>query len=143
MHPPSLGRTTSTSGLAVGFCRLVGAATGAVVLDSRPAATIAHRKRGAGTVAHAGLGQHQLDTLRRLVISCDLGDDRADLLVAGHRQERRRAAIGFHAGEVEAWLRLRQLARTVRAHGAAAMQVGIYERCQNWRTFQCRVERNA
>ena len=65
-------------------------------------------------------------------------DDRAHLLVAGQHQEGRRAAVGLHAGEVEAGLGLGQLARAVRAHRAAAVQVGIDQRRQRGRAFERR-----
>ena len=76
------------------------------------------------TAAHAGLGQHQLDLARGLVVAGERGDDRAHLLVAGEHEEGRRPAIALHPGEVEAGLRLRELARAVRAHGAAACTLG-------------------
>ena len=86
---------------------------------------------GNGTAANAGFRQHQLDPLGRFLVAGDVGHDRAHLLVAGHHQKRRRAAIGLHAGEVEAGLGLRQLARAMRTHRAAAVQIGIDQRRQD------------
>ena len=96
-----------------------------------------------GTAANARLRQHQLDPLGRFLVAGDVGNDRAHLLIAGHHQERRRAAVGLHAGEVEAGLGLRQLARAMRTHRAAAVQIGIDQRRQDGRAFERRVERDA
>ena len=68
---------------------------------------------------------------RRVPVAGDVGNDRAHLLVARHHQERRRATVGLHAGEVEAGLGLRQFARAMRPHRAAAVQIGIDQRRQD------------
>src|SRR5689334_11969117 len=55
-----------------------------------------------GPAADPRLGEHKLDAFRGFPVTGDVGHDGADLLVSGHHEERRRAAVGFHAREVEA-----------------------------------------
>ena len=66
--------------------------------------------------ADAGLGQHELDAARGLPVAGERGDDRADLLVAGAQQERRRAAVALHADHVDAGVGVRELVDAVRRH---------------------------
>ncbi|KAG5725316.1 hypothetical protein E4T56_gene8649, partial [Termitomyces sp. T112] len=66
--------------------------------------------------------------------------DRADLLLTGHHEEGRRAAIGLHAGEIEARLVMGELACTVRTHRAAAVLVGIDQRRESDRRLDRRIE---
>ena len=87
-----------------------------------------------------GLRQDQVHSGGCLVVAGDGGDDAPHLLEAGQRQERRRAAVGLHAGEVETVLRLGELGRTVRVDGAAGVHVGVDQRCELRRRRQDRVE---
>ena len=52
---------------------------------------------------------------RGFVVAGELGDDGADLLVPGHRQERRRTPVGLRTDEVEVRLRLREVRAPVAA----------------------------
>ena len=75
---------------------------------SRPAAagSASSMRRAA---ADSRLRQHQLDTARAFHIAREIGRNRSHLLIAGRKQESRRPAIGFHADDEEAGLRLRKL----------------------------------
>ena len=64
----------------------------------------------APAAADAGLGQGELDAVGGLVVAGERRGDGADLLVAGHGQERRGAAVGLHPDQVEAALGVGQLA---------------------------------
>lgn len=75
--------------------------------------------------AHPGLGQAQFDAVRSLGVARQGRDDRMDLLVAGHDQERGRAAVGLHAPEAEALLGVGEFAMAVRADAAAGVLVGV------------------
>ena len=86
-------------------------------------------------IVATGFRQHQFDAPGGLVIAGDFGGDGADLFIAGQHQEGRCAAVGLHAGEVEAGLVLCQFARAVRPHGAAAVLVRIDQRRQRHRAF--------
>ena len=78
-----------------------------------------------------------------LAVAGDVGGDRTHLFVSRQHQEGWRAAVGFHAGEIEARLVLRQFPRAVRPHGAAAMFVRIDQRRQRDRALDGRVEPDA
>ena len=52
--------------------------------------------------AHARFRQNKFDPLRGLAVASNVGDDRANLLVAGEHQEGRSAAVRFHASEIKA-----------------------------------------
>ena len=80
--------------------------------------------------ADAGLGQHELDAARALPVAGERGDDRADLLVAGEQQERRRAAVALHADHVDALVGVRELVDAVRRHRAAGVQVRVDQRSE-------------
>ncbi len=103
---------------------------GGVVEEARPA-------------ADPGLRQGQLDPLGGLLVARDRCGDGADLLVAGHRQERRGAAVGLHADEVDVLLRVGQLVDAVRVDGAAGVLVGVDERGQSGGCLEALVEAEA
>ena len=97
--------------------------------------------RGRGrAVADAGLGQHELDAPRALPVAGERGDDRADLLVAGAQQERRRAAVALHADHVDARVGVAELVDAVRRHRAARVQVRVDERSERARRLDAVVE---
>ena len=63
-------------------------------------------------------------TQSNIIFPCDLGDDGADLLVAGRHQEGGRAPIGLGADDEEARLRVPQFDNAVRRHRAAGHRGG-------------------
>ena len=65
---------------------------------SDPASSVWSNRPAAA--ADPGLGQHQLDPGGGLVVPGQRRGDRADLLVAGHREERRRPAVALHPDQV-------------------------------------------
>ena len=110
---------------------------------ARRSSRAAIASRSIRRAANAGLRKHQLDLARGLMIAGDLGDDGANLLVAGHHQEGRRAAIGLRADDHEAGFGLRELGNAMRRNGAAGMEVGIDQRRQLRRRLDGRVELDA
>ena len=122
---------------------LVGDAAGGYILFGRTAATVRSLGRCDWTAAHARLRQSQLDALGRFAVACDIGDDRAHLLIASQHQECWGAAVGFHARELVAGLGLGEFACAMRSHRAAAMFVRVDERGEQGRAFKRRIERDA
>ena len=61
-------------------------------------------------------GSTKLDRAGGLPVAVEGGDDRADLLVAGAQQERRRAAVALHADDVDARVGVGELVDAVRRH---------------------------
>ena len=116
--------------------------------DPRAAATAAGRRWSAGWVcvgqagsaAHPGVRQLQLDPGRCFMVPGEFGDDAADLLVAGQRQERRRPAVGLHPHQIEPWLGMGQLGDSVRRDGAAGVHVRVDLWGQPHRRLQDRVQ---
>ena len=102
----------------------------------RPGAVSAARP----DVADAGLGQHELDAARALPVAGERGDDRADLLVAGAQQERRRAAVALHAHHEDALVGVAELVDAVRRHRAARVQVRVDQRSERSRRLDAVVE---
>ena len=119
--------------------RFIGGTAGGRLVLRRPAA--ASRSRAASTpprVQTPVSGSTSSTRSAASLVAGNVGGDRADLLVSGHHQEGRRTAIGLHAGEIEAGLVLREFARAMRTHRAAAMLVGIDQRRQRDRRTRSR-----
>ena len=136
------GRPAATAALTGGFGLGILGAAGVHVRRSRAAAAAPPRRRPWPGAADAGLGQHQLHLPRRRMVAGDLGDDRAHLLVARRHQEGRRPSVGLRADDEEARLRMRELGRAVRRHGAAGVQVRVDQRRQRRRRLDRRIERH-
>ena len=79
----------------------------------------------AAAAAHPGVGQHELARRGGLVVAGQLGGDAADLLVPGHREERRRAPVGLHPDQVQAGLGVGQVGGQGRGGGAAGVHVRV------------------
>ena len=62
------------------------------------------------------------------------------MLVAGEQQKRRRAAIALDTDCIETSLRMRQLAMTMRRHGAAGMDVRVDQGAESLGAFKPGVE---
>ena len=90
--------------------------------------------------ANAGFRKHEPHVVSGRHVAGDRGGDGADLLVAGEQQEGRRAAIALDADRVEARLRMRQLAMSVRRHRAAGMHVRIDQGAESLGAFKPRIE---
>ena len=71
------------------------------------------------------------------------GGDAADLLVPGHRQERRGAAVALHPDQEHIRLRMGQFGDPVRVDGAAGVHVRVDQRRQLDRGLQHRIQAEA
>ena len=74
--------------------------------------------------ADAGVWQDKFYSPRGLVVTGQLGGDPANLFVAGHRQERRRATVGLHPDHVQIGFRVGQFGSAVREYAATRVDFG-------------------
>jgi len=111
--------------------------------DGVPPQAVLLGRCGTWATAHARLGQYQLDPLCCLPVAGNVSDDGANLLVAGHHQGKSAPFQGLHCRRDTSLARLRQLARSVRSHRAAAVQVGVDQRRERRRAFERGVQGHA
>jgi CarD family transcriptional regulator len=138
----SLRRPTAAARCARRFGLLVSDTARGRIGDRRSAATTLGRGHER-PAADARLRQYQLDAGGGFSIAGNLGDDRADLLVAGNSQESRCAAVSLHAGDVEARLWMGELTGAMRADGTATMLVRVDQRGERRRTIERGIEAEA
>src|SRR4029453_5915733 len=86
---------------AVGAGLFILSAAGISMGRGRSKATGGTLTENERTAANAGFRQFQFHSLGRALVACDVRHNGAHLLIARHHQEGRRAAVGFHAGDVE------------------------------------------